>query len=141
MKNKKIFIDSNIFIRFLTKDHEGKFQKCKKLLLESIENTNKKIYTSDAVLFELHWVLNRIYNLENSDIEEKITTIINFCNIISPNDDFSWSGWFSLQTSTSIDLIDVFNYLLVRQENIDQLVSYDTDFDKFEDINRVEPGN
>ncbi|MFB6181593.1 MAG: type II toxin-antitoxin system VapC family toxin [Candidatus Magasanikbacteria bacterium] len=139
MKNKKIFIDTNIFIRFLTKDHKEKFLKCKEFLSNSIEDSRKEICTSDAVLFEIHWVLKRIYDLENSEIETKITTIVNFCNIVSPNNTFSWSKWFSLQTSKNIDLIDVFNYLLIKQENIDELISYDKDFDKFEDVRRVEP--
>lgn len=138
MRNKKIFIDTNIFIRFLTRDHEKKFKKCKKLLSDCIENPKKKICISEAVLFELHWVLKRMYDLENSEIEQKVTTIVDFCNIISPDGDFDWSQWFSLQSKKNVDLIDVFNYLLAKQEGIDRLVSYDTDFDKFEDIERIE---
>lgn len=59
---KKIFLDTNLWVRFFTQDIEDQFRAVKKLL-ELIEEGNFRTYTSTIVLLELQFVLQKLYKL------------------------------------------------------------------------------
>ncbi|MBI2600573.1 PIN domain-containing protein [Candidatus Daviesbacteria bacterium] len=59
---KKVFIDTNLWVRFFICDIKDQFEVTKKLL-ENIEEGSFKAYTSTIVLLELQFVLQRLYHL------------------------------------------------------------------------------
>lgn len=68
----KIFIDTSIFIRFLTKDIPEKYDECENLF-QVIQNGEAKAYISNFVLFEIVFVLTRQYKFP----KKKVFSILN----------------------------------------------------------------
>lgn len=76
----KIFIDTNVFVRFLVNDDPKQFQHVKKLF-EAIEAGSIKPYTSNIVVLELVYVLTRIYKVKRSKALDDINTLLQLRNL------------------------------------------------------------
>ncbi|MBI2086453.1 PIN domain-containing protein [Candidatus Daviesbacteria bacterium] len=59
---KKIFIDTNLWVRFFIEDNHEQFDQTKTLLAQ-VEEGNLRAYTSTIVLLELQFVLQKLYFL------------------------------------------------------------------------------
>lgn len=134
---KPIFIDTNILLRYLTGDDPEKFERCKDLFKRAFE---KKIalLTSDMVIAELVWTLHSFYNVPKEEIIEKVTIIVNTPNLKIPNKKLI-SQVLALFSQKNIDYIDAYNAVFMKRYGCAQIFSYDKDFDRIEDIKRVEP--
>lgn len=130
-------LDSNIIIRFLTRDHKEKAEKCKKLLEKAIAGKVKLLVT-DLAIAEIIWVLEKYYKCANANIRSKIEAILNTPNLMFQNKEVI-SESIVLYDMLHIDYIDVYHAVLMRKSKINEIYSYDKHFDLFEDIKRVEP--
>jgi predicted nucleic acid-binding protein len=134
---KPIFIDTNILLRYLTADVPEKFERCKDLFKQALE---KKIIllTSDMVIAELIWTLHSFYKVPKDEIIEKVTIIINTPNLRIPNKKLI-SEVLVLFSQENIDYIDAYNAVFMKNNGCAQIFSYDKDFDRIENIKRMEP--
>ena len=134
---KPIFIDTNILLRYLTGDDPEKYEKCRDIFKRALE---KKIVllTSDMVIAELTWTLSSFYKVPKEEIIEKITIIINTPNLKIPNKKLI-SETLILFSQKNIDYIDAYNAVFMKHMSCTQIFSYDKDFDRIEDIKRMEP--
>lgn len=137
MKSKPKFVDTNIFLRYLTGDDPEKFERCKNLFKRALE---KKVVllTSGMVIAELVWTLSSFYNVPKDEIIEKVSVIINTSNLKIPDKKLI-SETLTLYSEKNIDFIDAYNSAFMGDNNCDQIFSYDKDFDRIEDIKRLEP--
>src|SRR3989304_7550290 len=69
------FIDTNIFLRFLTKDDPSKYDKCKELFKRAMEG-KINLATSSLVVAELIWTLLSYYKVSKADVIEKVSIIV-----------------------------------------------------------------
>jgi len=74
-----IAIDTNIIVRFLTRDDEPQFQKS----LTLFENHN--IFIADTVILESEWVLRFAYKLETTTIADAFTKLFGLPNVYLSN--------------------------------------------------------
>jgi len=134
---KPIFIDTNILLRYLTADDPGKFERCKDLFKRALE---KKIVllTSDMVIAELIRTLNSFYSVPKDEIIEKVTIIVNTPNLKIPDKKLI-SEVLVLFSQENIDYIDAYNAVFMKNNGCAQIFSYDKDFDRIENIERMEP--
>lgn len=130
-------LDTNILIRFLTRDHKIKAERCKKLL-ENAVSGKIQLFVSDLTLAEVVWVLEKFYKCGKPDIRLKIEAILNTSNLIFQNKDLI-SESIILYDMHNIDFIDAYHLVLMRLKGLKEIYSYDTDFDIFEEIERKEP--
>jgi predicted nucleic acid-binding protein len=72
---KKVFVDTNVWLRFLVADDKEKFEECKKFLILN-ENGKFKIYTSTIVLLEIAYTLSSFYRIEKKEIISDIKNIL-----------------------------------------------------------------
>ena len=133
------FIDTNIFLRFLTKDDPVKAAKCRKLLQSATEG-DLKLYTSDLVVAELIWVLQspNTYNLNPSEIFEIIIPLLTIKNLYFPCKNV-FPDIMELFQTEKIDYIDAYNSVIMLGRKIDTIYSYDKHFDQLPDVIRKEP--
>ena len=131
------FIDTNIFLRFLTNDDPEKAQGCEKLFKKAIKD-GAQLFTSELVIAEIIWVLESYYGLSKEDVKEKVEKILNTKNLFCPNKDILYES-LGLYLFKNIDFIDAYNALIMRQNSISEIYSYDSDFDRIENIKRIEP--
>src|SRR4030042_930211 len=133
---RKIFIDTNIFLRYLTKDDPLKYDKCRKIFKKTIEG-NVELVTSGIVIAELIWTLLSYYKVQKADVIEKISIIVNTDNLYIPDKDIITDA-LVLFGRKNIDYIDAYNAVFMKRYGFEKIYSYDEDFDAVEGIKRVE---
>ena len=134
---RKIFIDTNIFLRYLTKDDPLKYDKCRKIFKKAIEG-NVELATSGIVIAELICTLSSYYKVQKTDVIEKISIIANTDNLYIPDKDVITDA-LVLFGRKNIDYIDAYNAVFMRRYGFEEIYSYDEDFDAVEGIKRAEP--
>jgi predicted nucleic-acid-binding protein len=72
-----IFVDTNIFTRLLVKDDTGQHEKAKSLFMLAQEG-KAELVTGHPVFFELAWVLSYTYKVSNSEILDRLESILSF---------------------------------------------------------------
>jgi len=72
---EKFFVDSNVFLRYYSRDDAEQSDLAKKLLLKA---RDKKIslFCGPPVFFEVAWVLKSAYSLPNADILNTLETML-----------------------------------------------------------------
>lgn len=133
------FVDTNIFLRFLSRDHEEKAGRCKTLFEQALSG-KRKLFTSELVIAELVWVLQspKNYNLQPDKIKELLLPLLTINNLHFPNKKL-YPRIFELFSDKNIDYIDAYNAVLMQFKGINQVCSYDPHFDGVPGIIRFEP--
>ena len=72
-----IFADTNIFIRLLVKDDAEQHEQAKALFLRAQEG-KANLVTGHPVFFELAWVLSYTYKIANTDVLDRLESILSF---------------------------------------------------------------
>ncbi|MEA1935505.1 MAG: PIN domain-containing protein [Thermodesulfobacteriota bacterium] len=134
---KKRFIDTNIFLRYLTGDDPSKYDKCREIFKKAIEG-KIALVTSGMVIAELIWTLLSYYKIAKADIVEKVTIIVSTENLFIPDKNIIADA-LVLYSRKNIDYIDAYNAVFMKYHALDEIYSYDRDFDAIEGIKRTEP--
>ena len=71
-----IFVDTNVFLRFLLKDIAEQFEDAKKLFDNGAEGKSK-LFTSTIVIFEINWVMTSFYSKDKKEICKILIDILN----------------------------------------------------------------
>ncbi|MEW6622903.1 MAG: PIN domain-containing protein [Bacillota bacterium] len=134
------FLDTNIFLRFLTQDDPIKAEYCKELLIKASEG-KIKLFTSELVMAELVWVLQspKTYNLKPTKIKNILLPIVTIKNLHFSNKDL-YPAILDLFAEKEIDYIDAYNTVIMNSMRINTIFSYDRHFDKISTVKRLEPG-
>ena len=134
---KKKFVDTNIFLRYLTKDDPGKFKQCLDLFRRTLEGKTGLI-TSNMVIAELIWTLLSFYKVPKPIIVEKVTIIVGTEHLFIPDKTIIIEA-LMLYAKKNIDYIDAYNAVFMRYYQTSEIFSYDEDFDTLEGVIRREP--
>jgi predicted nucleic acid-binding protein len=134
---RKTFIDTNIFLRYLTKDNPSKYEKCREIFKKAVEG-KIELSTSGIVIAELIWTLLSYYKVQKADVVEKISIMVSTDNLYIPDKNIITDA-LVLYGRKNIDYIDAYNAVFMRRYDIEEIYSYDGDFDAIENIKRTEP--
>lgn len=122
----KVFIDSNIFIRFLTQDDPHKAIQCTEFF-KKIGEGSLRPYISGLIILEIQFVLIRIYKFPKAKVLDDINTILTLRNLTLIE---------KANTKIALDLYKKHNIkyadcLIATQiPKGTQLVTYDKEFEK-----------
>ena len=130
-------LDTNVIIRFITRDHPAKAEKLKRLF-ERVVAGKEQLLVTDLVVAEVIWVLEKVYKLKKPDIRAKVEAILNTPNLFFQNRGVISEG-IILYEIYNIDFIDAYHKAFMQKAKIKEVYSYDRDFDAFDDIVRQEP--
>lgn len=131
------FIDTNILLRYLTRDDEQK-ARCALNLLMRVERGEEKVITSSLVIFETVFTLQSFYKVPRPRIKELVLAIISLRGLHLPGKNIYYQA-FDLYVTKNISFADAYNAAYMLSEKISHVYSWDTDFDKIEGIARLEP--
>ncbi|MFZ3073239.1 MAG: PIN domain-containing protein [Thermodesulfobacteriota bacterium] len=134
---KARFIDTNVFLRYLTADDRVKYNKCK-ALFERAVNGGETLVTSDMVIAEVVWTLLSYYKTPKSEIVEKVSIILNTPNIEVKNYRIITEA-LAIYSVQNIDFIDAYNAVFMKHNKTEEIYSYDKDFDGVDFLRRIEP--
>jgi len=134
---KRVFIDTNILLRYLTKDDPVQYPRCRNLFKKA-QNGEMLLVTSTLVIAELIWTLASHYQVSKEQIIEK-TSIIIGSDAVQIHDKEIIAEALVIYARKNVDYIDAYNAVLLRHLNLKEIYSYDRDFDRIEGIDRLEP--
>lgn len=134
-----IFVDTNILLRYITGAPKDQAERTFEFIAETTKQRSHKLIIADSVISETVFTLRSYYDLSKKDTEAKVAPFFGFVDVISPSKKFDWYDVFRMEQEKNVDYNDALHYLLMRQAEIDTILSFDTDFDRFEDIKRNEP--
>lgn len=133
------FIDANIFIRHLTRDDPEKAKACL-ALFQKAENDEIELTTTEAVIAEVVYVLSskRLYDLPREEIRALLYPLLSLPGLkLSPR--ALYLRALDLYAAQPIDFEDAIIVARMERGDIQELFSYDRDFDRIEGIKRLEP--
>jgi predicted nucleic acid-binding protein len=133
------FLDASVIVRFVTGDDPDKF-RASTALLQSVEDGDLTLALPDIVLGEVVYVLGspRLYGLDRTDVSTALSTIVRLPGIQMQNKRIMLEA-LDLYRQTRADFADCYVVAGIRNTAASQVYSYDRDFDRFSDIERVEP--
>ena len=134
---EKRFVDTNIFLRYLTGDDPVKYGRCKEIFRRAVEG-KITLVTSGLVIAELVWTLLSYYKVPKADVIEKVSIIISTKSLHIPDKDIIIDALL-LYSRKNIDYIDAYNTVFMTRHSLDKIYSYDADFDLIEGTKRDEP--
>jgi predicted nucleic acid-binding protein len=135
MENK--FVDTNVFLRYLTKDDPSKYERCRAMFKRALEG-EITIATSGLVIAELIWTLLSYYKVPKAEVIEKVSVILGTENLLISDKDVLADA-LVLYARRNIDFIDAYNAVFMKYQGLREIYSYDEDFETIEDIERKEP--
>ncbi len=135
------FLDTNVILRYLTRDDEVKAEACYKLF-QRVNNGEENLVTCEAIIAEVVYVLRSSragYGLNRDEIRARLIPILSLRGLRLPQKQLYFDALNIYASSTSFDFEDAVAVAHMRHLGINEIVSYDRDFDSFEDIDRLEP--
>ena len=134
------FVDTNIFVRLLTRDDLEKAERCL-ALFERANQGELQLVTSEAVIAETVYVLASpgIYGTPREAISISLSTLIAQSGLRLDHKEAILEA-LELYGSTRLHFIDCLCVAHTRREGPPQLVySYDRELDRIPGIQRREP--
>src|SRR3972149_5831423 len=135
------FLDTNIILRYLTRDDEVKAQACFELF-QRLKSGDETVFTCEAVVTEVAYVLSSArvpYRLSHEEIRARLSPILALRGLRLPRKRVYqraldvWAGY------PFLDFEDALAVAYMAEEGIREVLSYDTDFDRVSGVARVEP--
>lgn len=133
------FLDTNVILRYITQDSAEQAERAYRLF-QQLQQGALKVTTSEAVIVECVQVLSSkvVYNLPRQDIRTHLSNVLALKGLTIPNKR-SYLQALDLYASTNIDFVDALNVAHMQRAGITEILSFDRDFDRVPDVQRVEP--
>lgn len=127
---KKIFINTNYFLRLLLKDNKTQFEKAYHLFQQAI---NQKIilYTSLIVIFEIYWVLFIFYKKNKKKIVWYLEKILKMSFIEIENREILLKAIDIYKNRNIDDFEDCYNLAYFKEKKLSEFLSFDKKLLKF----------
>ena len=132
------FADTNVFIHFLIGFDPERYRRCY-ALFEAVEAGTTELETSDMVLAELVWFLERPpIRMRAPGVRDKLAPLVAFPGLRLPDKDLLLQS-LGLHAEGGLNFVDAYNAVVMRKRGLNRIYSYDTDFDGVPGISRIEP--
>ena len=132
------FIDTNLFIRYLTNDDPGKADRVERLLAEAAAG-KLRLVTAEMVLVETVWVLESAYGLKAAEIAPLIRAILATTGLEVIGGALVERALVHYET-LGVDFIDGYIVAVMERHDLTGLYSFDKKhLGRFEGIERKEP--
>ena len=119
----EFFVDTNVFLRFLTQDDPIKAKRAERLFREAVQG-KRILTTSLLVIAEIVWTLESFYELEKSDIGAKVETILSTPNLKCPETSLILPA-LDLYVQYNIDFIDAYHAVYLKEIQHTHILTYD----------------
>lgn len=132
------FVDTNLFIRYLTNDDPAKAERVELLLKEAAAG-KVRLVTAEMVIAEVVWVLESSYGLKSAEVAPLIRAILATSGLDVLNAPLVARGLEHYETR-NIDFIDGYIAAVMEKQGITELYSFDRKhISRIQAISRKEP--
>lgn len=134
----ELFVDTNVFLRFLTNDDPAKAKRAEALFKDSVEGKTP-LRTSVLVIAELVWTLESFYELEKEDVADKVSTILNTPNLTCAEGRAIRLA-LDLYVQQNIDFVDAYHAVSLKDQGLTRIATFDRKhFGRVDWLEIVEP--
>jgi predicted nucleic-acid-binding protein len=132
------FLDTNLFIRFLTNDDEEKANRVAVLLREAAQG-KVQLVTTEMVLAEVVWVLESTYKVERSRVAALVLGILATPGLEVINGSLVARA-IEVYEAKGIDFVDGYVAATMERRGIEDIYSFDRKhLDRLDRVGRREP--
>ncbi len=131
------FLDTNVFLRHLRHDHPDHSPRATAYLAR-IERGEIRVRTAETVIFETVFTLQRFYRQPKAAIRDAFLPLIELPGIVLPGKR-RLQRVFTYYVDYNISFADAYHAALMEHLKLDEIVTFDRDFDRIPGVKRVEP--
>lgn len=138
MKAERIFVGTNLFLRFLTNDVPAQADAVEELLRQAGQE-KVTLVTNGIVIAEIVWTLESYYGLDRDDIQNKVLAILGTpgLEVIESNLILKSIIWYA---EKNVDFIDAYNAAWMDEQGIGRIYTFDQKhFSRFDDLEVLSP--
>ncbi len=135
------FLDTNVILRYLTRDDEAKAQACY-ALFQRVKLGEEEVFTCEAIVTEVVYVLSSPrapYRLSHEEVRARLAPILTLRGLKLPQKRVYLRALDIYASSAFLDFEDALAVAHIERRGVDELLSYDRDFDRVQGITRIEP--
>lgn len=129
-------LDTNVVVRFLRNDHPVMSSAAAELFHRSAQG-KIELYLDTAIIAEVAFVLTGFYKQKQPEVSEAIRDLIAGCRIRIAQPEIALDA-LSRFRDHSVDFPDALVASIAAAQGV-PVASFDRDFDRFRDIQRMEP--
>jgi uncharacterized protein len=119
----QVFVDTNVFLRFLTNDVPEQATAVEKLLRRAAAG-DISLVTNSMVIAELVWVLESYYGLPRTSIQESAMAVAHMDGLTLPEIDLVTEALIAYGDA-NIDYIDAYNAVWMADRGLKQVLTFD----------------
>ena len=133
------FVDTNIFLRVLTKDDTERAERCF-ALLKKAEAKEIELVTTEAVITEIVYILasKKWFGLSHERIHELLSPILRTKGLYIPKKHVYFRA-LDVYAQHNLDFEDCIIVAHMEEQHIQELYSYDAGIDAVSSVQRIEP--
>ena len=135
------YLDTNIIIRYLTRDDETKAAACYQLF-QRVSNGLEELATTVATIAEATYVLSSQrgpYRLQPDEIAARLHPIVALRGLVMSDKRVCIRALDLYAQYPFLDFADALGVAQMEARGITEILSYDRDFDRLPEVARVEP--
>ena len=137
------FLDANVILRYLTRDDKAKAEACY-ALFQRVKLGEEQVFTCEAIIAEVVYVLSSTrspYHLSHEEVRGRLMPIITLRGLQLPQKRVYVRALDLYASFSFLDFEDALAVAHMEQRGVQEILSYDRDFDRVPGITRVEPLN
>ncbi len=139
MRGETIFVDTNLFLRYLTNDVPAQADAVE-MLLHRAAAGELQLVTSSLVVAEIVWTLESFYRLPRGQVRDHVLAILNTPGLAVDEADILVQAalWFE---EKNIDFIDAYNAAWMLAHDLHHVATFDRKhFARLEGLSVFVPG-
>jgi predicted nucleic acid-binding protein len=129
------FLDTNVLLRHLLSDHAEQSPKAT-VWLARVEKGEIKVRTSELVVFEAVFTLQRHYHQPKPLIRDALLPLLELPGVILPGKR-RFREVFDLYTRQNLPFADAYHAVLMKHLKLDEIATFDEHFDRIPGLRRV----
>ncbi|MBI4728519.1 MAG: PIN domain-containing protein [Acidobacteria bacterium] len=129
-----VFLDTNVLLRHLLQDHPEQSPKATAFLAH-VESGDVRARTSDTVVFETVFTLQRHYGVPREEIRDALLPLIELPALVLPGKR-RLRKVFGLYVEHGLPFADAYHAALMERLGLDEIATFDDHFDRVHGIRR-----
>lgn len=123
MPKDDFFVDTNLFLRYLTDDIPEQADRVERLL-QRAKAADISLFTNVLVIAEIVWTLESYYHRSKVRIRDDILGILNTPGL-AVEEAALVADAVDLYARLNVDFVDAFNALWMRQHELESVLTFD----------------
>ncbi len=137
MEPERCFIDTNLFLRYLTDDIPHQAEAVERLLRRAAQG-EIVLVTNSIVMAEIVWVLETVYHLPRRSIAERVLAILNTPGLEVVDGEIILQAvvWYA---ELNIDFADAYNGAWMLSNDIESVYTFDRHLSRLPGVTSIAP--